>query len=119
MVPIQDELKTEYSNIINTYRNKNETVTNTLINGSKYYVRVASVNDLGRSPFSSVLSGVVFAAPSNSPIVLVGSPVIGDRLIYLTWRIPQDDAGSPILNYIIDYETIVPRSPFSLPKPVS
>ena len=109
VVPIQDELKTEYSNIINTYRNKNETVTNTLINGSKYYVRVASVNDLGRSPFSSVLSGVVFAAPSNSPIVLVGSPVIGDRLIYLTWRIPQDDAGSPILNYIIDYEKEVTR----------
>lgn len=104
IVPIQDETKTEYANIINTYKNKNENVSNALINGSKYYVRVASVNDLGISAFSSVLSGVVFARPSNAPIVLVGSPVIGDRLIYLTWRIPQDDAGSPILNYIIDYE---------------
>jgi len=110
IVTIQDEAKIEYANIINTYKNKNENTSNALINGSKYYVRIASVNELGISSFSSVLSGVVFARPSFAPVTLVGSPVIGDRLIYLTWRIPQDDAGSPILNYIIDYEIEVTRN---------
>lgn len=97
-----DKINFDYK--INTYTNKNENTSNALINGFKYYVRVASVNELGMSLFSSVLSGVVFARPSFAPVTLVGTPVIGDKLIYLTWRIPQDDAGSPILNYIIDYK---------------
>jgi hypothetical protein len=96
--------KTNFDYKINTYINKNETTSRPLINGSKYYVRIASVNELGISAFSSVLSGVVFARPVNAPVSIVGSPVIGNQLIYITWRIPQDDAGSPILNYIIDYE---------------
>jgi hypothetical protein len=104
VVKIDNESITEYSKSINTYKNKNENTSYDLINGSKYYVRVASVNELGISAFSSVLSGVVFARPSSMPVTIVGSPVIGNQLIYLTWRIPQDDAGSPILNYIIDYE---------------
>jgi hypothetical protein len=30
-------------------------------------------------------------------------------MVILTWKIPQDDAGSPILNYIIDYEEVVEK----------
>lgn len=104
IAPIEPNDKKEHSNKIATYKNKNENSVNPLISGSKYYVRIASVNQLGLSAFSSILSGVVFARPLNAPVTLVGSPVIGNQLIYLTWKIPQDDAGSPILNYIIDYQ---------------
>jgi hypothetical protein len=99
----------QYSYKINTYKNKNENVSLPLNNGSKYYVRIASVNQVGISAYSSILSGVVFARPPNAPVTIIGSPVVGNQLIYLTWKIPQDDAGSPILNYIIDYEKETPR----------
>ncbi len=81
-------------------------VSGRLINGYKYYFRLASVNELGYSAFSTVLSGIPFARPNNSPIKFIGNQVAGDRLVYLTWKIPDDDAGSPILNYIIDYEDV-------------
>ena len=81
-------------------------VSGALINGYKYYFRLASVNELGYSAFSTVLSGIPFAKPNNSPITFIGNQVAGDRLVYLTWKIPDDDAGSPILNYIIDYEEV-------------
>ena len=117
-VPIRLESDLEYSKIINTYTyNSHELaaaftqqtgipigVSGKLINGYKYYFRIASVNELGYSSFSTVLSGIPFGAPKNSPIEFVGNPIIGSQLVYLTWKIPNDDAGSPILNYIIDYE---------------
>lgn len=77
-----------------------------LINGYKYYFRIASVNELGYSNFTPVLTGIPFARPNNSPIQFIGNQVPGDKLVYLTWKIPNDDAGSPILNYIIDYEEV-------------
>lgn len=81
-------------------------VSGPLINGYKYYFRLASVNELGYSAFSTVLPGIPFAKPANAPIEFVGNPIVGDRLVYLTWKIPKDDAGSPILNYVIDYEEV-------------
>ena len=81
-------------------------VSGPLINGYKYYFRLASVNELGYSAFSTVLPGIPFAKPANAPIEFVGNPIVGDSLVYLTWKIPKDDAGSPILNYVIDYEEV-------------
>ena len=92
---------------INTSLNLNTPLSGQLINGFKYYFRLAGVNELGSSLFSSVLSGIPFARPANSPIRFIGTPIIGNELAIITWRIPQDDAGSPILNYIIDYEEVV------------
>jgi len=91
---------------INTLLGLNTPITGSLLNGYKYYFRLASVNELGYSAYSSVLSGIPFARPDNSPIEFVGDQTIGDKLAILTWKIPQDDAGSPILNYIIDYEEV-------------
>ena len=121
IIPVIDETVTEYNKTINTYSYKTNdvrasfnsytglnTATNgSLLNGYKYYFRLASVNELGESEFSSVLSGIPFARPDNAPIAYVGPPIRGDGIVILTWRIPQDDAGSPILNYIIDYEELV------------
>jgi len=120
-VYVSDQNKTEYDQTVSTYRyntletqqyintslNLNTPISGPLINGFKYYFRLASVNELGSSVYSTVLSGIPFARPANSPIHFVGTPVIGNELAIITWRIPQDDAGSPILNYIIDYEEVV------------
>ena len=120
-VDVSDQTKTEYDATITTYTyktldaqqyvnsnlNLNTPIIGSLINGFKYYFRLAAVNEIGRGAYSSVLSGIPFARPANSPIKFIGTPVIGDQLVILTWRIPQDDGGSPILNYIIDYEEVV------------
>ena len=119
-VLVTDQAVTEYSAIISQYKYNNvgyqllantqlglnTLITGALLNGYKYYFRVASVNELGYSAYSSILSGIPFARPDNSPIKYEGDQTIGDQMVILTWKIPQDDAGSPILNYIIDYEEV-------------
>ena len=119
-VTVTSQSKTDYDKTINSYIYKTSGlaaaftqqtgisagVSGALINGYKYYFRLASVNELGYSAFSTVLSGIPFARPSNSPITFIGNQVVGDQLVYLTWKIPDDDAGSPILNYIIDYDEV-------------
>ena len=120
IVPVTVETALEYDKIINTFTYKSPAfaaaftqltgipvgVSGKILNGYKYYFRLASVNELGYSAFSPVLTGIPFARPANAPITFVGNPIVGDRLVYLTWKIPKDDAGSPILNYIIDYEEV-------------
>jgi len=119
-VTVTDQIISEYSAIVTQYRYKNtvyQQLINTLLglntpifgsllNGYKYYFRLASINEIGISEYSSVLSGIPFARPDNSPIQFVGDQIIGNQMAILTWKIPQDDAGSPILNYIIDYEEV-------------
>ena len=119
-VPLGLETQTNYNKTINTYTYKSSAfaaaftqrtgvlvgVSGKLINGYKYYFRIASVNELGYSMYSTVLTGIPFAVPTNAPIEFIGNPIVGDRLVYLTWKIPKDDAGSPILNYVIDYEEV-------------
>ena len=78
-----------------------------LINGNKYYLRMTAANELGIANYSSVLTGIPITRPENAPATLIGSKiVVGDQLVYLTWKIPPDDGGAPILNYIIDYQEI-------------
>ena len=79
-----------------------------LINGNKYYLRITSQNELGLAKYSSVLTGIPITRPENAPARLIGSRVVvGDNLVYLTWKIPPDDGGAPILNYIIDYQEFI------------
>jgi hypothetical protein len=119
-VYVTNQSKTEYTEQIASYRYRTVAqqqyinaalglqtpMSGSLLNGYKYYFRLASVNELGASLYSEILSGIPFARPNNSPIQFVGTPIIGNELVIFTWKIPQDDAGSPILNYIIDYQTI-------------
>lgn len=103
LVPITNEARQTYSSTINSYIYKTTRVGGPLINGSKYYLRLASVNELGYSLYSTILSGVVFARPITAPIEFKET-LSGNQLVYITWKIPQDDAGSPILTYVIDYK---------------
>ena len=120
IIPITDETKEAYDKTIaqytynsvasqqnfNTRVGLNTPFSGSLLNGYKYYFRLASVNDVGYSAYSSMLSGIPFARPDNSPIRFLGDQIIGNEMVILTWKIPQDDAGSPILNYIIDYQEV-------------
>ena len=105
IVPVTIQNKENYSRQITTYILTSTGEGGRLINGRKYYFRLASVNELGYSLYSTILSGVVFARPAlgTAPISF-GTPLVGNQLVYLTWKIPQDDAGSPILTYVVDYE---------------
>ena len=84
----------------------NTPFTGSILNGYRYYLRLASVNELGVGAYSSILSGISFSRPDNAPIRFDGDQIIGDGLVILTWKIPQEDAGSPILNYIIEYQDV-------------
>jgi hypothetical protein len=96
--------------VIETFTYKTSGISGRLINGTKYYFRIASINELGTSLYSPVLSGIPFSAPRSAPITFVGT-IVGDKVIYITWKIPTDDAGSPILNYIIKYTNLtIPNS---------
>jgi hypothetical protein len=78
-----------------------------LINGNKYYLRMTAANELGIANYSTILTGIPITRPTNAPATIIGDKiVIGDHLVYLTWKIPPDDGGAPILNYIIDYQEI-------------
>jgi hypothetical protein len=91
----------------NTLLGLNTSLSGSLLNGYKYYFRLAGVNELGYSAYSPIMTGIPFARPDNAPIIFTGDQIIGNQLAILTWTIPQDDAGSPILNYIIDYEEVI------------
>lgn len=88
----------------NTLLGLNTPLSGSILNGYKYYFRLAGVNELGYSAYSPIMPGIPFARPDNAPIIFTGDQIIGSQLVILTWKIPQDDAGSPILNYIIDYQ---------------
>ena len=121
IVPVSDDQTLiEYTNTIRQYTYNsiasqqsfnsrsglNTPFTGSILNGYRYYLRLASVNELGVGAYSSILSGVSFSRPDNDPIRFDADQVIGDELVILTWKIPQEDAGSPILNYVIDYQEV-------------
>jgi hypothetical protein len=121
IVPVSDnQALIEYTNTIRQYTYNsiasqqsfnsrsglNTPFTGSILNGYRYYLRLASVNELGVGAYSSILSGISFSRPDNAPIRFDGDQIIGDGLVILTWKIPQEDAGSPILNYIIEYQDV-------------
>lgn len=86
-------------------------ISGVLINGNKYYIRVAGVNELGVGEYSPIYSGVPISIPQNAPIQIIGTPVVGTQVLYITWEIPKDDGGAPILNYLIEYAEISSTNP--------
>lgn len=121
IVPVSDDQTLiEYTNTIRQYTYNsiasqqsfnsrsglNTPFTGFILNGYRYYFRLASVNELGVGAYSSILSGISFSRPDNAPIRFDGDQIIGDNSVILTWKIPQEDAGSPILNYIIEYQDV-------------
>jgi len=73
-----------------------------LTNGTKYYVRVAAINVLGRGPYSPVAEIVPGTTPNTITTLFVNG---GNNALTLEWAAPYDQ-GYLIMNYIIKYKVI-------------
>ena len=74
-----------------------------LENGHTYHYAVTATNSIGEGPRSVEVTAApasIPSAPRNLTATLDGNDVI------LTWEAPEDDGGSPILNYAIYSGTI-------------
>lgn len=69
-----------------------------LTNGQEYFYLVKAVNDMGNSTASNEASAIPVAAPS-APLDLDASA--GESNITLSWSVPADEGGSPIIGYAV------------------
>lgn len=71
-----------------------------LTNGTAYYFRVAAVNTVGPSQYSSISSSVV---PVTTPSAVTSlSATASDRTITATWSAPTSDGGTAISSYTVE-----------------
>jgi hypothetical protein len=93
--------------------NNNTTATvNNLTNGTRYIFRIAAVNSVGASDYSTNINAVIPATIPNAPTSL--SATTGDSLVTLTWSTPLNTGGLDIIGYSIIY-SINNGSNWSLP----
>ena len=88
-----------------TYNEEISALTNANVKGLKsgvpFIFRVAAVNSEGVGQFSSPSESlIIISKPSNVKNVI---GISGDKQITLAWTRPDDDGGSPITNYQLDY----------------
>lgn len=74
-----------------------------LSNGYTYINRIAAVNAVGASAYSSSSSGVLIAVVPGAPTGL--TPVRGDTEIAISWAAPPTTGGSAITSYTVDYSS--------------
>ncbi|MDE2795964.1 MAG: fibronectin type III domain-containing protein [Gemmatimonadota bacterium] len=70
--------------------------------GTKYYYRVRAINDVGRGPASNVASATTDALAPGAPMNLMAK-ADGSSEVELDWDPPEDDGGSEITGYRIEY----------------
>ena len=71
-----------------------------LTNGTAYSFRVAAVNTVGPSQYSSISSSVV---PVTTPSAVTSlSATASDRTITATWSAPTSDGGTAISSYTVE-----------------
>jgi len=112
----QTDILTTYRYLLNIYEIINPSSTGPLINGIKYYVHIAAYNHLGFGEYSPILNGIPISIPdlSNGIVTFPRSPIAGYYIangnyipyISFTWTVPIDDAGAPILDYLIEYAMV-------------
>jgi peptide/nickel transport system substrate-binding protein len=74
-------------------------------NGVTYYYRIAAKNTNGQGDKSNEAS----ATPSAEPLTAPGAPrgltaEPGQGSIRLSWQSPEDNGGSTIVNYVVEYK---------------
>ena len=71
-----------------------------LTNGTAYYFRVAAVNTVGPSQYSSISSSVV---PVTTPSAVTSlSATASDRTITATWSAPTSNGGTAVSSYTVE-----------------
>ncbi len=71
-----------------------------LTNGTAYYFRVAAVNTVGPSQYSSISSSVI---PVTTPSAVTSlSATASDRTITATWSAPTSDGGTAVSSYTVE-----------------
>jgi uncharacterized protein YjbI with pentapeptide repeats len=73
-----------------------------LINGTRYYIRVAAINPVGRGPYSPIAEIVPGTTPNTVTTLFVNG---GNNALTLEWVAPYDQ-GYVIRNYTIKYKVI-------------
>lgn len=76
-------------------------IIGSLANNTTYEIQVASVNPAGQGSFSSSVLGTTDNTPDN-PTDLQGTP--GNQQVSLTWTAPNNDGGTPIMGYLIEFK---------------
>jgi uncharacterized delta-60 repeat protein len=71
-----------------------------LVTGTSYAFRVAAVNAVGESVFSTQSLPVVAKSRPGAPTSVSGTP--GASSVFLTWGLPIDTGGYAISNYVIE-----------------
>jgi PKD repeat protein len=66
--------------------------------GHTYYYWISSVNILGESALSSMVSSIIPTEPSAPRNVIAEA---GDSFVFLSWEPPNFDGGMPVLGYNI------------------
>lgn len=74
-------------------------------NGQTYFYRVAARNANGQGGSSNEAT----TTPSAEPATVPGAPrgltaEPGQGSMYLVWQSPEDNGGSPIVNYVVEYK---------------
>ena len=72
-----------------------------LLPSTTYEIQVASVNIVGQGLFSSSVFGNTDTTPDN-PTNFQGNS--GDQQVSLSWTAPQNDGGTPVTGYLIEFK---------------
>lgn len=70
--------------------------------GDTYQFKVAAINVVGDSSYSSVFSAMAATLPSapGTPTRLTSS----ETLIAIQWTAPSDDGGTPVFDYTVMWD---------------
>jgi parallel beta-helix repeat protein len=71
-------------------------------NGVTYYYKVSAENEIGEGPKSNETNATPSSVPSQ-PLNLQATT--GDEVVNLSWDVPINDGGFPIMNYTIFRDT--------------
>lgn len=90
------------SSVISNIGLSSTTTIGSLANGSARYFRISAVNAIGSGAWSSIVSSIPNQAPvTGQPPINIVATWIDPTLIGVKFDNPQNNGGSPILNYNI------------------